>query len=270
MVAIGTHVVVLAGCNAKSVGQRGTVMAPRAPFYDGDPIGQGVQGGVRIGLADGNGKPDRMNDATAIASQESGLSVFWAATKTLELGLVGDAAWAPNDNYLGGGDSDGVPAGPSVAGAIAIRQSFSLGRFRLGYASEVGVTSNVLEISTVRQRDTSLLLRGALVASVELRPIVVFATVGAATEDAVPAVVDAAYPGARTALAATLGVGGSLRVGDAGRLGLRLGHGAGTYGTYPRVELSFAWTFGAHVATSTPSAPPPVMPPSHVGPPGAP
>jgi hypothetical protein len=249
----------VAGCTVSTVGQRGTVMAPRAPLYDGDPIGRGVQAGARIGMADGNGKADRMNDATAVAWQEGGVSLFWAVTRSLELGLVGDAAWAPNHRYLGGDASDGVPAGPSVAAATAIRQSFPLGRMRLGYAAELGLTSNVLEVAGARERDTSLLLRGALIVTFALRPVVLYGTAGAATENAVPAVVDAAYPGARTALAATLGLGGSLRVGDGGRLGLRLGHGGGTYGAYPRIDLSFAWTFGAPATAPASAA---TVPPS--------
>lgn len=257
-----------------ATGQRGTVMPPRAASFDGREVGTGslLHGNVGLGTGKGRGMltDNPTSDATAVATRGAGAMLLRATSPTVALGVVGELSWGPKKTYLGGESADDAPGGPVVAGAFALRKTFRIGdSFRFGTAVDVGLMSTPLIIGNAPERDTSLLLRGTLVPSMTFGPVVVHASVGVATLTMVPAVVDASQTGVRTSLAATLGLGGSVAVSNAARIGVQIAQSGGNDVSFVTGELTFAWHFGEEprpAAQALPVGPPGSVVPSSVTP----
>jgi|JI9StandDraft_2_1071091.scaffolds.fasta_scaffold146767_2 hypothetical protein len=240
----------LAGaCTPTVTSQVGSVMAPRPAAGDGQPIGTGQRVEAHFGAGAARGKPDRTDDATAVDRQDGGVAVFWALSPDREIGLVADAAWSPASEFLSGTAATAAPSTPAVASAFALRQSFAFNpRFRLGLNGELGLSSQPLTVAGGTERDVGLLLRAAVVPSLRLAPITASAIIGIATESYVPAVVQRGSEGVRTSLAAAVGLGASLDLGPAARLGLRVTQSGGNAGSYTRGELTASFDFGRPAA----------------------
>lgn len=245
LVALGLS----AACTPTVTSQVGSVMAPRPAAGDGQPIGTGQRVEAHLGVGTATGKPDRADDATAVDRQDGGVGVFWALSPDREIGLVADAAWSPSDQFLSGDAATAAPTTPALAGAFAIRQSFAFSdRFRLGTSGELGLSSQPLNVGRGTERDVNLHARVALLPSLRVAPITAVAIVGVATESYVPAVVQSGAEGVRTTLAATLGLGASVEVGRAARIGLRVTQSGGSAGSYTRGELTASFDFGRPAA----------------------
>ncbi len=203
-------VLVLAGSagSTNTFQQRGTVEAPRAIRYDGQPLATStrleVHGGTTpvsaLEARDG-GRSTTTSNAAAVTRHDVGASARFRVGPNADLGVEVDGAWSPTSVRV-----DGVPVaapgGPVVSTIGTLRASVPLNeRVRLGVGFDLGGTSvpihrlhetvgeSELRSPPATSRDWALVARAALVPSYQRGALTLFGSVGLSTETEVPPLV---------------------------------------------------------------------------------
>lgn len=255
----------LAGSSSSSYTfrQRGTVTAPRAASYDGQPMERKtrIEGHFGGGLGDDFEQKGTVLQAGAsaatVARKTAGGALRFRAGERSDVGVEVDSSWSPTSTTREG-IRLGAPGEAVVDVAFAARTSTRLSEtspLRIGFVANLGAHSNPIarldSFSDGTRRDTTLLFRAAMVPSVKQGPVTFFGSLGLATESDVPADVFVAGseddPGAvadTTGAAFTLAAGATVELGQGAHLSARLSDAFTSmenthYGPQVDVALSF-------------------------------
>ncbi len=263
---LAAAVLALAGSASSDyqVNQRGSVSAPRAALGDGQPL-EGrtrIEGHAATTTASGGGAgPARFSSSgAAVTRHQVGGALRRRVGRDADLGVEADGSWAPSATTRSGEAID-APDEVAMDVALAVRVSTRLSRsgaVRLGWLANVGAHSTPIartgSFSGV-SRDTSVLVRTALVPSLRRGAVTLFGSAGLASETDVPAQVsgqteDNEDPGAvanTSGLAFTVAAGATVDLGGGAHVTARVGdaftgEANGHYG--PQLDLGLGFAFG--------------------------
>lgn len=266
---------------AYTVTQAGTVPAPRAMAYDGQPLDRDlrIEGRASTALTATEGGPDAAESGNFVARHHAGLAV----RKRLGHGAT-DVGFELDTAFIG--DSDPLQAGlgprPDGSGPWSftanVRHAVRLSdTMRLGVGLQLGLVDAPVRVAAAEtERDSAALFAFALVPSWRRGPVTAFGSVTFASEVDVPRQVlandDWDTPEVHAdGAAVVVAVGTTYTFADGLRLTARLaqptGSDAARYGA--QADLTIGFDFGAP-AGARPAAPPPSNVPPGMAPPVAP